>query len=306
VEEVDAGVPAPVGEAAVGDPCDIRGGTPADFCQAGLVCEFGACREACGPGGSCRGENEECIDFSFQPGLEDYAFCFETCDFYGEGGGCEEGEVCAAGPILPQGVIGNCGQGAHGEGLHGDECESPEGPEATYWGDCRANHFCMGISEERPNECMGFCDRGNRDLCLGMSVCSFGLLQTQSGRTLDDLGLCIGECDSITQEGCDEGTGCTFSFLGAVENGVNVARGFCFDAPRNPLPSGADCVRDPETFEHDCAAGHLCIGDEGEQTTCLRLCDAEHEDLCPEGTACAAGVFGDDAEIGWVGLCMEP
>lgn len=291
---------APAGNAAVGEACDPFAGTD---CQADLVCEFGACRDACDARGQCGG-GASCIDLSANLDGLSYSFCMGTCGFYDQSG-CGRNESCVVDGVGGDGsVVAECAPVAGGNGVEGDACQTDPN---TYWGDCGANHLCDTLDGQgTPTSCFGFCDVNDASLCTGTAACFFGIFSAP----FTALGLCLGDCDVFDPNACGRGQTCTFTDrVGASAGAAEAAISFCLPGNQS-LSVGDACTIDQNTGGSDCPAGTVCIDADGSgAAACHTVCedDPRSPNGCAAGEQCVTGLGADQIGFGGstvIGVCL--
>jgi hypothetical protein len=214
----------------------------------------------------------------------DYRFCHPGCDVHAQEG-CG-GDACWLVYSLQDGVVGECADQRGGVRTHGEACRYWEGD--PYWGDCTAAHICGSEEQGEPLACMGLCDRNDQSACTGGSACVVGFYDRSFG--LRHLGLCVGDCDPLAEEGCADGEYCDMRWPGIDAEGEPRAVGRCVPGSLE-RDTGEVCVLDPVTEAHDCRRGHICGQLEvGADNLCLRLC-TPGEGACAEDETCSAGRF---------------
>jgi hypothetical protein len=287
------------GNADVGEACDPGND---QNCRAGLVCQYGQCKQPCDARGRCP-NGETCIDLTDRLDGVQFRFCQAECDPFAQQG-CDAGQHCEVVDADGSAAIGGCVDGPSGRDTQGDACQEDAN---TYFGSCSAGHLCTPLADGEPAQCIGFCDAADQSLCTGASACVPGLLNPP----FDQVGLCLGDCTVLgDQSGCGRGQYCQFIGRIGVTGDAEVPVGFC-TAGDQTADTGDPCESDPDTGASNCANGNICAPvRQGDAPTCIRLC----EDLpgspytCPRGSACQTGVFGgDDQGVGAsqvIGVCL--
>lgn len=283
---------APAGGVAEGGDCEIDG---ALYCQAGLSCLYGKCRQPCG-GAACGAGNQACPadqtcrDFAGVNGGNSLELCHRECDQALQRG-CAVGEACIAtyydAAIDRQ--IGMCSDAApSGRRLQNEACV----PAADhFWGDCRADHLCTDALSPGNSICFGTCTAADTRNCTGPSACALGTQENEP-----DAGFCIGDCNVWgAQPGCGGGETCQLAAVGTTAAGIDVFTGMCTPGLGN-LAIGDPCDADAATGASDCPAGSVCADGTGLffGTVCTRLCDLTPNSghACPAGETCTVNIYG--------------
>ena len=273
-------------------------------CDQGLLCELGSCRQACDDtnlcavGQSCRVFDEIYYD---EPNTE-YAACMEICDPVSQT--CEEGFSCTVFQSeSSQGRLSICLDEASGDLGDGEACTLE--PDDNYWGNCSANHFCTRIFRGDSNECHPICTTDNISACTGQRTCIFDLLDTP------DVGLCTGQCEFFTGQGCQAQETCWIGAQGLNAEQETIISGVCIDNPnRGEQATGNPCVYDQLTNTSNCQAAHLCVDlDQDSTDECVALCQAGNpEHGCSAGSSCINvlpdGSYLFDEDLSTLGLCV--
>jgi hypothetical protein len=145
-----------------GEACNPFDNMAPTYCEPGLVCEYGVCRDTCETDADCA-EGSECADYTSRVDGIPYKFCLDSCDVYTQD--CpNEGDVCILGDSYDGAIVGLCegAAGPSGTGVSGDECTESD---TNYWGTCEASNLCTQLSEDGPSECVSFCDDYNLEAC---------------------------------------------------------------------------------------------------------------------------------------------
>ena len=296
---------APEALVGTGEACNPFDQMAPTFCEQGLVCEYGVCRDLCDTTEDCGG-NGECVDYTNRVDGIPYKFCLNSCDIYAQD--CGEGEACVLADSYDGGAVGICdgAAGASGTALSGEECTTSE---TNYWGTCEAGNLCSVEAEgDTTGECVSFCDSYNLDRCTGdYAACLTGVFDG-----LDDMGICNGECDIMTNAGCAEGQSCLFGNEGTNSTDEPVPTGFCYDNTNaGTLMPGETCTvgsleQGGQSFEYpflsDCAPGNMCLQImQGQDPQCLQMCNPSAADSgCEQGVNCIELFDG----ITTVGVCF--
>ncbi|MCA9546510.1 MAG: hypothetical protein KC613_19030 [Myxococcales bacterium] len=279
----------PAGMAGEGQECTFSTMQPEAACQTGLVCELGICRRPCGDNDAC-GEGERCIDYTDSLDGVQWKFCFSGCNVYTQEG-CAANEACIFAEEDQDGLMmGACVEATSGMLSHGEQCVADD---QTYWGGaggCTAGHYCGDFLDTGTDQCWGFCDASDNSLCTGNSLCVTPFFVGLK------VGVCFGECNGFTGEGCGEGEGCN-PFTIANADGFDTWVGLCAEAPAATVGTGEPCQSDDNTGASNCDPGHLCaVLQQGAPAECIKLCDI-YEDSgngCPPGFGCQTEIFGGD------------
>jgi hypothetical protein len=133
------------------------------------------------------------------------------------------------------------------------------------------------------------------------------------------MGVCIGECNPFTDEGCGENEQCAFGNVGFNGNRNEVPYGFCYEnADPQGLATGQECESNEDACiaaceagdmdcraaceadgspSSNCAPGHLCSAlEEGGPNVCVKLCqDDDTSASCMDNTGCPASEFCNDS-----------
>jgi hypothetical protein len=276
-----------------GEACNPFDQMAPAYCEPGTVCEYGFCRALCDTAADCD-EGSECADYSSRVDGIPFKFCLDSCSIYEQN--CpNEGDVCILADTNDGALVGICegNAGANGTAVAGEACMSAEN---NYWGTCTASNLCTSFEEGGEEECVSFCDDYNLDVCSGdYQACAFVM-------ALDDLGICLGECNIFTQEGCEENQDCVFFNEGVNTEDEPVALGRCANntvPAANRVNTGDECVGEPIEVDgimsenplvSNCPANHIC-GQEvmNGPSICIAICDpTAAESGCQDGRACRA------------------
>ena len=286
-----------------GEACNPFDNMAPTYCEPGLVCEYGVCRDTCETDADCA-EGSECADYTSRVDGIPYKFCLDSCDVYTQN--CpNEGDVCIVGDSYDGAVVGLCegNAGPNGTAVAGEACTPSD---TNYWGTCGASNLCTQLSEEDPEECVSFCDDYHLDVCGDYQACAFVL-------AIEDVGLCLGECNIFTQEGCDEGQECQLFNEGVNANDEPVVFGSCVENSfTERVMTGDACEGEPievdgmmleNPFVSTCPPNHYCGDTTGDGvSTCIAACDPTNvaNTGCPEGISCRVVFDGIEA----FGLCL--
>ena len=124
-----------------------------------------------------------------------------------------------------------------------------------------------------------------------------------------NMGICIGECDPFTDQGCGENEQCAFGNVGFNDNRNEVPYGFCYEnANPQGLATGEECQLNEDVCieacdegdmecraacelegnpTHNCAPGHLCSATvEGGPSVCAKLCRTTSPASCMDDAGC--------------------
>jgi len=268
-------------------------------CAAGLVCEFGQCRAPCVDDASCA-EGSRCVAAEG----EVYSYCLETCDFIAQD--CPESGICQILTSVAGEVISQCVPGStQGAVQLGESCEPFSGDTPGYWGDCAGAALCDDITGSGVNTCISLCTQEDSP-CSGESACIDRLLNT------DGAGLCFGDCNPFTYEGCEAAESCQLVGQGLNDTGEERIVGFCAENP-NPgaVTTGGACQYDELSSTSDCAPGHLCADLYGAGDICVQLCSidatGQPDVTCSGAQTCLTEQLGAPVfeELPNLGICIN-
>ena len=304
---------APAQLVGEGERCDpYAEDTAPVFCTSGLSCEFDGvgyiCRNVCSADADCA-EGETCFSAAerFDNDAFQYSFCTVPCDPLDQDCAAET-DVCVFSGVIGGQPAGTCvADVTSGSAANGEACTAGE-EGYDYWGTCAANNVCF-IDDEMTGAgtCGSFCAEGRSDLCTGE-------YQACTASSIDGLGLCNGQCDIFTDDGCDEGESCLWGNEGPNASGTPTPTGFCEENPNaDQVGTEEVCVMGTLEFSdgpfeypflNNCPPGHICIGvAQGQPPICLQTCNlaAETDEICPDGLTCQ-GLFQG---IETVGICFQ-
>ena len=273
-------------------------------CSPGLVCEIGLCQNICDDNTPCAAQ-ESCRIFDevvYPDPTTQYGACLSICNPISQD--CAEGESCTIYQSdSSEGRLTICTEGEPGLLVDGELCDQNASP--NYWGDCEASSFCASAFRDRTDECLPICTTEDSSPCTGERVCAIDILGSP------DVGLCAGECNFFTGNGCEVDQDCLLGFQGADAMGETKIVGGCFDNPNSGMvQTGGLCVLDELTNTSNCAPGHICFDLDGDMDTeCLALCQANSVEYgCPLANVCITEtpqgepVFGDSLPA--LGVCL--
>ena len=289
-------------------------------CGAGFICFDGFCLDNGGGGGGggglegdlCTAQNPNC-DFGLScVGSNGFGSCRPDCNA-ALANDCGRGSLCVpVGPCdanqgycqgfcfpddecVPQDSQRICGADAYcdilmhasacipaGPGAEGDPCIAP-GAQG-----CQAGLACIYGTCTAPCDAAGACAGGAT--CVDFSA-AFGA----------NLNLCLTDvCDPFDANSCGRLRVC--ELLDETGNGP---LGRCnADLVAGRGIQGDVCQTAADNNWGTCNAAHVCgYPDPNQQwgdQICQALCDAAHPDVCPEGSACAEGLF----PLPGMGLCF--
>jgi len=104
-----------------------------------------------------------------------------------------------------------------------------------------------------------------------------------------------GDCDLVSNDGCEAGEGCYFAAAAAGEDPAPLC------APAGSLAEGASCSN-----ANDCQEGFICLGDPG---VCRRICCGDSDADCDPtatGQLCLINIVDDAGDPTGVGACQLP
>lgn len=299
------------GRAALGEACRNPIGDDDEalpFCQQGYSCEFNGvesvCTSLCGNTSDCEA-GQDCVNAADRYNeLFQYNFCATNCDVIAQD--CPDGQACAFNGVRDGVPSGECVDTPAGTALNAEACTVDE---VSYWGTCDANSVCF-LDEEGSDTgtCGSFCTADDPSVCDGEG-------QVCADSSIEGLGLCQTTCNVFSDDGCDAGESCIWTFGEApTSEGALTPIGFCEENP-NAGQVGLEevCViYEIETadgpFEYpyfnNCGAGQICIGvAEGQPPVCLKNCNMDDPSAveCGPGETCLPLWEG----VQTMGVCFE-
>lgn len=273
----------PEGSTAPYSPCVYD-----DECQAGYGCVSGVCKR------HCDGDVASTCEFS------PYSQCVQVTDGAADIPGYF---VClrACNPTAPEdsdAVYQPCGPGVNClpsetgasfciasdvPGQQDDPCETGSGEPDPYA--CAPGFACVTVGEE--SRCRQSCEVGASDCAAGHTCSAYGLPLAAADREIGYCQACpgvdVGECDVVSQCGCESGEMCAVLDFETGETGC---------MPEGSVPRGESC----NVSVGECEPGTECLH---WITTgiCAAFCNDTSD--CPNGTPCV------EWEVPGVKMCLS-